>query len=235
MRRLLSVTVFTAASFVGLVSPASATGALVVGDGVLYQDCREHPYSFSVQPPPGTDSWSMDVTAYGPDGTSQASDFVYDDISTGTGGLQFCGSEMSGRYELVAEIEYSDYDSDGSGTTTERLTSAFSMRKPSSRTRLRVSTRNPRYNSAVRFTIKTSDERPSGYFATSYAEVRLQRRVGARWVNVKGGKGFTDSRGRDVLTFRWNTRGRFAVRAVTLESAKLEGSTSAPITLRTSR
>lgn len=234
MRRLLSVTLLAAASLVGLASPSSAAGVLVVGNGVLYQDCRDHPYSFSVLPPPGTDSWSMDVTAYGPDGTSQASDFVYDDISTGSGGLQFCGSELPGSYELVAEVEYSDFDAYGSGTTTERLTSTFSMRKPSTRTRLQVSTRSPRYNAAVRFTIKTSDERPSGYFPTSYADVRLQRRAGNRWVNVPSGKGFTDSRGREVLTFRWNTRGRFSVRAVTLDSDNLDGSTSASITIRTS-
>jgi hypothetical protein len=176
----------------------------------------------------------MDVVAYGPDGTSQSSDFVYDDISTGSGELQFCGYELAGRYELVAEIEYSDYDAAGSGTSAERLTSTFAMRQPQTRTRLQVSTRSPRYNSPVRFVIRTADERPSGYFPTSYAEVRLQKRVGSRWVNVRGGKGFTDSRGREVLTFRWNVRGRVAVRAATLNSSDAEGSVSSPVTVRTS-
>lgn len=176
----------------------------------------------------------MDVTAYGPDGTSEASDFVYDDISTGVGGLQFCGYELAGNYQLVADIEYSDYDAVGSGTSTERLTTTFAMRQPLSRTRLKVSTKTPRYNAPVRFIVNSSDERPSGYFPTSYASVRLQKRVGSRWVNVRGGKGSTDSRGREVMTFRWNVRGRMAVRAMTLNSSAAQGSVSSPITLRTS-
>lgn len=233
MRHLLTVTLLCVTSLVGFATPAVAAGSLTAGDGVLYSDCRDHPYYFAVSPPLGTDSWSMDVTAYGPDGTSQASDFVYDDISTGVGGLQFCGSELAGRYELVAEIEYSDYDAAGSGTSTERLTSTFTMRKPQSRTRLQVSTKSPRYDSPVRFVVRSSDERPSGYFPTSYAEVRLQKRVGSRWVNVRGGKGYTDSRGRDVMTFRWNVRGRTVVRALTLDSSGVEGSASSPVTMRT--
>lgn len=233
MRHLLPITILSLAPLVGFATPAHAVGSLSVGDGVLFGDCREHPYYFAVSPPIGTDSWSMDVTAHGPDGTSQASDFVYDDISTGTGGLQFCGSELAGRYELVAEIEYSDYDAAGSGTSFERLTSTFAMRQPRSRTHLQVSTKSPRYNSPVRFMIKTSDERPAGYFPTSYAEVRLQKRMGSRWMNVRGGKGFTDSRGREVLTYRWNVRGRTVVRAVALNSSSVEGSVSSPVTVRT--
>lgn len=232
LRHVLTITMLALTSLVGFAAPASAVGSMSVGDGVLYDDCRDHPYFFSVLPPAGTDSWSMDVTAYGPDGTSQASDFVYDDISTGSGGLQFCGYELAGRYELVAEIEYTDYDAAGSGVSTERLTSTFAMRQPYTRTRLQVSTRSPRYNSAVRFTVKTTDERPSGYFPTSYAEVRLQTRVGSKWVNVRGAKGYTDSRGRDVMTYRWNVRGRIAVRATTLGSSSTAGSTSAPIIVK---
>lgn len=173
MHRLVSMAMLAVASLVVPAAPAAASGSISAGDGVLYDDCRAHPYSFAITPPPGTDSWSMDVTAYGPDGTSEASDFVYDDISTGGGELQFCGYELPGQYELVAEIEYSDYDATGSGTSTERLTTTFAMRQPMTRTSLKVSSRRPSFNASVRFVITAKDERPSGYFPTSYTTVRL--------------------------------------------------------------
>jgi hypothetical protein len=233
MHRLTLSLVLAAGTLAALPTQAVAADALVVTDGVLYDDCRMHPYSFVVTPPPGSDSWSMDVTAYGPDGTSQATDFVYDDISTGSGDLLFCGSEMAGAYQLVADVEYTDFDADFGGVTTERLAAPFTMRQPASRTSLKVSTGRPSYNSVVTFTVTSLDERPNGFFPTSYATVRLQRKSGGRWVNVPKAKGLTDERGRDVQKFRWNVRGRQVVRAITPATTDVAGSSSRQVTIRT--
>ena len=234
MYRILTVLAVLGGAIL-VAPPSHASGSISASSGVLYDDCRMHPYTYSLSLPPGTDSWSMSVSAVGPDGTEEASDYVYDDVTTGTGGLQFCGGELPGAYQLVADVEYTDYDASGGGTTTERFTATFSMRLPMTKTRLRVSDRTPRYNSVVRFVIRTKDERPSGYFPTSTAWVRLQVRAQGRWRNVRGAKVLTDSRGKAVLAYRWDVRRRLTLRALTLGSSSATASWSRPVAVTTTQ
>lgn len=234
MRRLLTITMLTTTSLIGFAAPgdAAAAGTLSTADGVLYEDCEAHPYSFAISPPAGTDSWSMNVTAYGPDGTPGESDVVDTGVGTGSGAVEFCGDEKPGQYQLVADVEYTDLEA-SVPTTTERLATTFAMRQPKSRTSLRVSTLRPRLNSEVRFSVTALEERAAGYLPASYAKVRLQKRVDSKWVKVRKGKSFTNARGRVVFTLRWNVAGRVAVRAETVTSPAADGSVSRSVKLRT--
>jgi hypothetical protein len=233
MRLLLGIALVLVAPLAGpapSAQAAQADGVVSVASGVLYDDCRDHPYSYSFTLPAGTDSWSMDVEAVGPDGTTEVSDFAYGSggIATGTGGLQFCGSEAAGSYELRATVDHVDYDNvvaDGAMTAT----AAFSMRKPYSRTSLKVSDRSPRFNQVVVFVMKARDERPYGYFATRYATMRLEVKARGTWQRIRGSQTVSDSRGRARIAYRWDLRRSIRLRAVTKASSGYAGSTSSPV------
>ena len=209
---------------------ALADGVVSVASGVLYDDCRDHPYSYSFTLPAGTDSWSIDVEAVGPDGTTEVSDIASGSgsISTGTGGLQFCGSEAAGSYELRATVDHVDHD-DVVADGAMAATAAFSMRKPYSRTSLAVSDRSPRFNQVVVFVMKARDERPYGYFATRYATMRLEVKVRGTWQRIRGSQTVSDSRGRARIAYRWDLRRSIRLRAVTKASSGYTGSTSSPV------
>lgn len=216
-------------SSIGL-SPAAhaveAGGSVAGNDGVLHQDCRQHPYSYALSIPEDAESWDLEVTVLGPDGLEDTSDYLSDGAyeTSGVATFQMCGGGMPGLYTLTATLTH--YDADYNRVTTELPAASFSMRLPYTRTALSVSDRTPRYNQAVTFKIKTVDERPNGYFATPYATVRLQSRRDGRWVNVTGSKTTTSSTGVATLRFRWNTRATVKVRAVTLRDDYYSASTS---------
>jgi hypothetical protein len=211
-------------------APALAAGGWTSApNGVLYSDCRDHPFSYAVELPAGTADWSMDVYAYSPDGLEASSDFIYDAAETGTGNFFFCGYEMPGRYTIEAEVEACDADYDCSTFSLDE--SSFYMRKPRTKTLLSASPLDARRGQVVKFVVTSKDERPRGYFRNDYARVYLQRKDGQRWVKIKGSQGLTGSNGKEVIKLRY-TGGRPKVRAVTAASDAYSKSTSKPVTIR---
>lgn len=238
-RRLMTLVVLAAGLLVtaptvgsAAASPAAAAGSAwgwTSGrSGVLWSDCRDHPFRYGVGVPGGAQGWSLDVTAYGPDGTYGGSDYFYDgsDPMSGTGHVFLCGGlDRPGRYTLRAKLEW--YDANWNSYTKWLRPSSFSLRSPRTRTTLTVSDRSPRRGQIVRFGIGSRGERPRGYFANEYADVRLQRLVGGRWTHLRGSRTWTDWRGRTTLMLRADGPRRGAwVRAVTDATAEYSSSAS---------
>ncbi|WP_162598731.1 hypothetical protein [Nocardioides gilvus] len=231
--RLIVLTLAGTLLSVGLVAASAPTatansGSISARPGVLYDTCRYHPYRYSFDVEPGYDDLSMDVEAYGPDGVVATSDFQYDMGTSGTGELQFCGSELSGRYELEAEVEACDDDFNCYSFT---VSSSFKMRAPRTKTSLAVKPKKPRYNQVVKFVVRTRDERPAGYFSTDGAQVILQVRSKGTWTRVRASKTYAWD-GKAVLRYRWDVRKPLKVRAKTLKSGTGTASASRPVTIR---
>ena len=208
-------------------SPAFAgvSGSLSIGNGVLYDDCRDVSFTYSLSFTPDVDHWSMDVEAIGPDGTSEASAFIASslDAASGTETLLFCGWEQNGRYELHATGTWDDYDTDTYDQPFTLPTRSFTMRLPKSKTTIK--TRPAGKNVRVIVTVK--DERPNGYFPTDFATVRLNSFVGGRWVVVRNSKGYTDDGRYAKVYLRPKTP--LKIRAVTKESDNYSASKSNPV------
>jgi hypothetical protein len=234
MLRDIGVVLGAASLVVGLgATPAygEVTGSVSSpGTGVLYDDCRSVLVPYSLDVSPGTDSWSMDVVAYGPDGTQEASDYVssFSDPSTGNAALLFCGYEMPGSYTVAVEdAAWSDYESDIYSSPFSVPGTTFTMRLPKSKTTLKKKAAGE----GVRLTVQVKDERPAGYFPTEYATVRLEALIKGKWRRVPHSKALTDERGREV--WRIGRVGRVVkLRAVTLtDHDDYTGSESRPVTV----
>jgi hypothetical protein len=183
------------------VSPAQASGgSLSSPNGVLYPGCRSHPYSYSVSLPPGADDWSLDVELYAPDGTYSTGDFVYDAPTSGSGTLLVCGSEMAGRWTIRGTVEYWVDWSQGSYSLPTR---ALTLRAPKSRTKIKAIPRHPHKNQVVKFKVRTLDERPNGYFRSTYPTVVLQTKRGGKWRKLKGSRTMGNDRGGTVIKVRY--------------------------------
>ena len=192
--------------------------------------CQEHPYHYSFSTRGSYDQdMTITVAAYGPDGVDAADDFDYEIGTSGSGTLQFCGSEMPGRYRLTAKVEACNDDYDC--TTFAIPSSSFQMRAPRTRTSIKAKPRHPHFDKAVTFVIRSRDERPRGYFATDGATVVLETRAHGRWVRVKQSKTYT-SHGKAKLKYLWNVHRAVKVRARTLASdySATAGSVSKPVT-----
>jgi hypothetical protein len=221
--------VLGAAVILGPVPTASAA-VVSVSSGVLYDECRAHPYTFSFTLPAGTDSWTVEAVAVGPDGTTAATDVVLGSgaSAAGTGALEFCGTEQAGAYELRTVVVHRDVETATEGSQTS--VAPFTMRTPRSRSTLKVSDRTPRFNQHVRFVMKSQVERPSGYAGTVGARMHLEVRVaGTPWISVKGSRKTTDSRGRATKTYRWNIRRPLWLRTVTETARGWTTSASRPV------
>jgi len=219
-----------ASSVLAPVTPAHAAGGAVQSpDGVLWQ-CHEHNYRYQIELPPGAYGWSADVTISGPDGLEVSTDYLYDDENPthGTSSFQICSFEMAGRYTVSTDVEWHDYDYNSSSFSLPDA--YFKMRDPKTRTSLTAAPRKPRPNAVVKFRVVSKDERPNGYFGTSYASVVLEVKAGNKWKRI-GRKSATNQRGVVTLRARY-TGGRKAVRARTLGTDSASGSTSRIVKFR---
>ena len=190
-----------------LVSPLGATpvqaaqgGSISIApSGVVYDGCQRIPYRLDLPAGMGS-TWSVDVTLRGPDGLEASSDFVYSGAPT-PDGLQVCAySANPGRYSVTADAEY--YDLDSGRTYKFSLTPAsISLREPRSRATAKASASRVKKGRTVKIRTQVRDERPSGFFPTAYATVRLEERVKGRWRSVRGTSTMTDSRGRASLPY----------------------------------
>jgi hypothetical protein len=225
MSRLLVVPVV--AAVLAIPNPASAgTGSTSSGNGVLYDVCHDHPWSASVDP--DGDDWRLDVTVVDPQGNIFATDQVVGetDLSTSIeGDWTFCGNEFYGHYTVQSTLtEYlpnGDVDSE-----TPFADDTFVMRKPRSRTVLKVSDLTPHYNETVRFRATSKKEHPGGYARAPYAVTRLQFKSPQGWVNLRRSQKTASAKGVTVWRYYWNVTSTYRVRAVTVRDFHYKGSVS---------
>ena len=196
-----------------------------MSSGVLYDSCGDYGFTYSARLPLGyTSSWSLDLQLIGPDGNEVDTDYLYEGTS-GTGDFFLCGSpNLAGSYVIqgTGSACNSDYDC----VPISASPTSVSMRLPQTSTRLRARPLRPTKGEVIRFNITSQDERPTGYFGTSYTTVRLQVRKGGSWRTFK--KTSTDDMGRAVVKARY-TGSRVKVRAMTDNTSSRTGSVSRTI------
>jgi hypothetical protein len=212
----LATTVGLAVVAVGTPAPAYADPGTVQvssGPGVIFEECADHPVSYSVSPSSDVWSWHIDLVLQAPDGTAGGSATVTSSQpTTGVEMVRFCGSShlpgtytVTGTYKTFAGM---------SMTSTPVTPFTIEMRKPLSSVTARASDRRPRRGQVVKVKVRVADERPTGaLFPTAGAKVVLQRKVGARWVKVRGAKGVTRDSGVVQVRFTHGWRGKTRFRA----------------------
>ena len=222
------------ASLLALVPTAPAQAALshVRGiNGVLYDTCRYHQFRYDVS---GTAyDWDLEVDLY--DSRGVAVDWAWLNSTSdpasgktrGSDGFHFCGWERPGRYTMKATLTRYDHNYN---STTERFTSSFTMRRPRTRTSLRVNDRTPRSGQVLRFRARSTAEYPKGYFAKDFARVVLQRKTGRGWKRVRAG--YTNRRGVAAFRVRWRRGDSRRLRAVTKSDVPFAASRSRVVRLR---
>lgn len=217
--RALAVSAAAVSGLVGgaVVSPAIAdSGSITVGNGVLYE-CAEHHYAYSLELPADTESWSMDVIVRSEDGLEATSDYVYDEPGlSGASDFQLCPSDGPGTYTLHATVEY--YDSDYNESTMDLPVATFAMRLPMTRTTLTATVKPNRAKKmkVVVLRTRTADERPNGYFPTSYPDVVIQYQQAGSWRTLPNADVSAGRDGKGVARFKWPIGKRAILRAHTV-------------------
>jgi len=234
MRRGIVAALVLALCCVGAPARADTGSGTVSGiNGVLYDDCLSHPYRYTVTVPDGAGYWDLRVSLRGPDGHETATDFVALPGPSGTSAFDYLcpPDDLYGTYTIRARLEWGP-DEETVDQGTQLADAHFSMRKPRTRTSLSVSTHRPAYGQVVIYRIFTRDERPGGYYPTSFAWVFLQRRVDGHWVRVRGSRTLTHSTGRVRLRLRYLHHHKpMRYRAVTEPSSRFSRSASPSIRL----
>jgi hypothetical protein len=206
-------------------TPAHAVNevTLTMAGGVLYDSCADHDFTYSATLPTGYGPyWNMDVELVGPDGNVTATSYLYGQSPTGTDSLFLCDSpNLPGTYTIRGTGEM-----DGPNYTDVPISAAPStvtFRLPKTRTLVKATPKRPAKGQVVRFVITSKDERPAGYYGTSYAGVKLQVKRNGSWRTFDST--MTNDSGRVVVKGRYSGR-RVAVRAVTTGHSDRTGSTS---------
>lgn len=232
MRRTALLGLLAALLPLTAVTPASAANELSTSmpGGVLYEGCGYHEYSYSAALPPGyTYRWEMDMQLLGPDGLEVDTDFLY--TSEGLAGVAdffICDSpNLAGTYTIQGAGEACNSDYMCVPITTAPSTTTF--RLPQSRTMLRAKPTRPAKGQVVRFRVESQDERPTGYFGSPYATVKLQINRGGAWRTFE--KDSTNDSGKVMFKARYSGR-PVRVRAVTESNSDITGSMSRTIRIR---
>lgn len=226
-------TVLASALAVLLAPLAAATPAhaanevtLTMAGGVLYDSCTDQVFTYSANLPAGYGPyWNMDVELVGPDGNVTATSYLYGQSRTGTDSLFLCDSpNLAGTYTIrgTGEMDGPNY----TDVPISAVQSTVTFRLPMTRTLVKATPKRPAKGEVVRFTIKSQDERPAGYYGTSYADVKLQVKRNGSWRTFEST--MTDESGRVVVKGRYSGR-RVAVRAVTDDDSDRTGSSSRTI------
>jgi hypothetical protein len=236
-RAILGLLAF-AVSFAPLVGAGPAQADTTYGstsgiDGVLYDDCRYYPYSYTVNVPVAGYR-DLVVSLRGPDGLEADTDYVAPatNQATGTSTFLLCPpTNLYGSYTIRATVRWGD-DAEHISETRPLDDSHFTLRKPFTRTSLSVSTRRPAYGQVVTYRILTMDERPTSYYPTAFAWVVLQKKVDGQWVRIKSSRTLTHSTGWVKLRMKYlHHHKRMKVRAVTQAADRYARSVSTPVRL----
>lgn len=233
MKRSILGLLVLAVAFVAAPVHADPTHGSTSGvSGVLYDDCQDYPYHWSVDVPSDAGYRALRTQLVAPGGAIADTGYVVPDLNqqTGTDAFFLCTqTDPYGTYTIRASVEWAA-SVDSPKTTSQLDDSHFTMRKPATRTTLSVSTRHPAYGQRVAYRVRAMDERPTGYHGTSAAWVVVQRKVGGHWVRLKGGRAMTHITGYVKVRVPYlQHHRRMLVRAVTQPSSRYSRSTSAVI------
>jgi hypothetical protein len=232
MKRGIIAFVVLALAFVAGPAQADSTHGSVTGvNGVLYNDCLSYPYHYALTIPAEAQSWTLEVTAFGPDGQVAETDSVSNEEPVGVRSFFLCTRpDGFGTYTIRSTFHWLDGADTWQQSTLDAAT--FTMRKPHTTTSLRASTHRPTYRQVVRYRIKTLDERPTGYAPNAFAWVHLEKKSHGHWVRMKGGRGMTHSTGRVTLRIRYlGHHKRMRIRAVTEPTVRYAASASPTLRL----
>lgn len=211
-----------------LTTPAHAANEVTISmtGGVLYDSCGDYDFAYTAGLPAGYGPyWNMDVELVGPDGNVTSSAYIYGEARSGVDSFFLCDSpNLAGTYTIRGTGEMN-----GPGYTDVTITAApasVTFRLPQTRTLIKAKPTRPTRDQVVRFTITSKDERPAGYFGTTYASVKLQAKRNGSWRTIDST--MTSETGKAVIKARYAGR-RVAVRAVTANDSDRTGSTSRTI------
>ncbi|MGY2873683.1 hypothetical protein ACVW00_000873 [Marmoricola sp. URHA0025 HA25] len=198
MRRgLLGLLAVALVCGIGPARADSTLGSTTGVSGVLYDDCLDYPYQWSVDVP-GTGTYrALHTQLVAPGGAIADTGYVVPDanVSSGTSTFFLCTqTDPYGSYTIRSQVEWGS-DPEHIGAPVSLADSQFTLRKPRTRTSLSVSTRRPAYGQVVKYRVRATDERPTGYFGTPAAWVVVQRKVDGHWVRLKGGRAMTHATG----------------------------------------
>jgi hypothetical protein len=236
MRRFLTLVVI---ALVAALAPATSaagavTGTLTTHDDVAYGSCHDVPYDYQLVLAPGTTSWVMTVDVFGPDAALATEGHLSGDgtQASGSSSFELCSFNGPGTYTLRASGQSNDASSSTDPFTLPDAT--LTIRAARSRTTLTTPNHDLTLGHLFTLTVTVRDERPAGYAGTPFAEVAIQRRDHGAWTNLPPRYYRTETNRHGVATIRarWHTHHPLVVRARTLRDGGLEGSASAPLTLR---
>jgi len=219
-------------SIVSGAGSAQAVGSVTItppADKVLYEDCYDYTYSYAISAP--SSNWDVDINITDPFGAYESGAYIYDgEPSLGTESLFLCGgTDRPGTYTITSTLTW--YDASYNEYVEPATSVQFTLGKPATRTTLRVSTRQPAYNSRIGFRSKSTVQGRLAYARLEYEKVRLEAYLNGAWRKVQTLT--TDSDGLARFRYRWDIRKpRVKVRAVTLSSASWRASRSDPIVIR---
>jgi hypothetical protein len=217
-----------------IVAPqASAAGVVSItppADRVLYSDCYDYAYGYSVSPP--SNDWEVDVEITDPFGAAESSNYIYDaEPTVGTETIYLCGDgiDRPGTYTITATMTW--YDAAYNAHAEPPVTVQFHLGKPATTTVLTVSDRRPDFNEKVIFRTVSSVQARIGFSPLEYERVRLEAFLRGAWQRIGSKK--TNGDGRARFRYRWNThRPRVKVRAVTVGTPANNLSASSALVIR---
>lgn len=211
--RLASVATAAALAVSALAFAPAATAA--PGDATLTYaptvvlnegSCVDHAFTYAVELPAGTTSWTLDVRMIGPDGVEHGSQLIgtfRGDAPTGSEGLQLCSLfEPLGTYRILSSVRYDEV------TGVQQDEGTFQVvRDAKTRTRLTAERDGAEIVGKAKVTVSTG-----GTFSPveSGGKVVFQKRIGTTWKTVARDR--TNASGRVKVTFR--STGRTSVRAL---------------------
>lgn len=234
LARAVIALALTAATIVGPGPAAFATGSVASPNGVLYDGCQSHPFTFTVQATAtGVDTWFVNATLIGPTGVTVSTAFETGSGSGGQGGstVTVCDYDAPGTYRLSTRVRYMNRL--GQFVETEQLPDVFfSMAALATSTTLGVSTTKPRFKQNVKFRVTSLRQQPTGMSANDYESVALEKRVGGVWKQIRGSATETNDAGWVSIKLRWRQPGKTKVRAVTMPDDNAVASYSAPVKLK---
>jgi hypothetical protein len=227
MRRPLLALALALSPLALVAAPAQAAGGTIsVPAGVLFP-CEQHPYSYSLDLPAGTNSVLMTLNITGPDGLSEGTELEIPKSKVGSGSFQLCG-DTGGIYTMSGTARaYSG----GTSADYPIAPTTFLMRQPLTQTTVSARPKKPKPGQTVKFNVSSTVERPAGYFANSYASVHIEEFYGGKWHIIRKTKTMTDDTGRATIKVGSGTT-KFKARAVTDVSTSNPGSTSSAIKVR---
>jgi hypothetical protein len=205
---------------------AASGGTTSTGDVVLYDECQQHPITFTADIPAGATFWRLQLQVFDPDGNTSQGFVASSNLTSTSGTFQqtFCGSETPGTWTIRTTGFYQLLPAIPLGLPSSDTT--FTVRRAATATQLSAyRTSKGRYK--VRSFVQ--EEGPGGMFDPDGTDVQLQRLVDGAWKPVRRAVLTTDD-GRATVRVRFPAGTR--LRGITQGKGNYDGSTSAPITLR---